>query len=1285
MALPPQPLEFVDFSGGITENYLQGDPRRYEKADNFLITVDRKLEERPGFIPYSLGGYAADLDAQYRINNFFSFINETVLIPNSGREMYVDYGQTFWTRIEGIGGRPVISTANFYSQVTSAEFQRQIYLTSDGDDQQTGSLPSKIYRDENNIWVARTAGLPRAWTTPNYTESTLLAKCLALANQLRASMISHILDAVYPSYYQDPLGSPTASFISLHENVDKYSLSYFISQSFTGYPEIPNPIPTPQGPASSEATLYDLIEALQKAYTHHMKDSLRNALGYAKGTEYPWYHQNIRVEFMPDPFKKCPRGPGATLSFQVKPDSLVDAAASLDDLHQKWNWHRLAVWTHSPQNSYSQINRYGLTESKIGKIYLENALPTVTPDYGDVIGFANNLKFLYNRHVLNITQFQEGHKRRSNFNNFGFNSGNGFHCDLPDATDLDSTFLTIYWLRALYYQHEYDARCPEYVKVRFQITAGSPNITNVTRFDTGQTYFLPPNGWIETEDELFLNFPPQLNEYDADWSYTTARVVSAAPGTATLNKNCLGISGFVTAQVSVSQYHSAFIYQVLPPLMATAKESQSTIDAQLGNPPYTVGTSTNSWLLLGEELFYAYKAHALNQVLHQNNPFNMDFPSSLELVPTPNFMIPRVAQVSYAFFFSDEYKVEANGIDYLVQGNPVFTEPTEIAISYPVDYIIPLQDVGSTLPLPVLNTRTNLLSNLPVLTNSGTTNYDLSRIELNLYRTTDGGNTYYLLDKVPNGTTSYVDSVNDTVALPGNEALNERQIIYTSGGVLGYDQPPISKFIHIVDTTVYYGAITDTGQYFPSRIVQAISGAPDAAPSANTLDLDDEITGLSSTRSNLIALCKTSIFRVSGGYNSLGQGGLEAEKISDVMGCLNAKSVVQTEIGVFFAGSDGFYYTDGFQIIKVSIDLDKTYQALTKSETQKRGIYGGYDRLGRRIWWSLKSNETDTNNDVSYVFHLDYGTKPSGAFTVQRNGLNYRPSSMVFQDGIAYMGHELGFILKTDFRAKYDSRVMKFTSASEWGRLHIPYHYKSTAVDMGSIFQRKWLTKMHLVGKNSGNMSIQPYALRDLNQTQAGRKAMAPINYVGNPTWDTPTFVWGDPNFKWEYDGKMDLWRRFPATVLRSDFMQVELTPAFQCVYSSSVDYPFGTFVDIGVPPIFPPYTFKVVTLLTPPSGEGVRFKSDCIGMEIRFPFDDYQKGYEIYQINGARTQIRVADPNDEIPVTSGVEWEIWGYKKEQRVTITSFVLHFALLGTENQSYPGKYSNSGPGNGGQNP
>lgn len=1288
-----KPLEFSDFSGGITENILQADPRRYEKADNFLITVDKKLLERDAIIPFSRYAYTLPGTGNSSVNIFLSAINESILLPGTGRTMF-SYDGLNWSKILGVAGNDVLQGGDNLSQVQAAEFQRVIYLTSDGLLNSQGIRPSKMYRNEDNTWTARTAGLPRSYAS-GLNDSDLLAACIGRANDLRAKFISHFSDAQNTLFYSPPVAGQTTGKTALHINLDKLALCYLIPQSFNPVsdPQVPNPIPTPAPDATNEATLYTLVQALNNAYTAHTADAVKSSAQSLNTTDLPFYHQDIRGRLGVNFLYRVYKGPLATLANVGKPSTLVQAATMINDLMTKYNWHRKAVFTHDFENDPAHYDQYGLSYTQLDLNFLGKVPFKVTPDWGDVIGYVNNLRFLYKAHSENIDAFspailnaQYGHKIRDNFSP---NLGAWLGCTMPEANNIYDAYNLLYWLRVLYWTHQQDALFPTYVAVQATHSAGSSALTLVRDLSGNNVDILAALGGV-TRARIWARFggyAPNVNQYDQSGAYTVAYVTASSSANATLDRVSTS-SGNIICQATISMYHNFGSNYVDGSLvghsLVTSAVSAEVPAASMATPPYQVGNSASAWMQLANEMFFAFTAHVQNPLTHSiyNSGAIPNFVQTLwnsyiSRVPYPPFFPAEVGNYGYASHWVDEYTVEPNGIDYQVVSNPVFTASMELPKLYPVGTQI-------TSPYPtyypnftITNQRSNLLSEIPVITNDTTTNYAVSDLKLAIYRTTDGGNTYYKETELANGTTSYSDSLSDTVPSASGEVLTGGTVLYTSGGVVGFDQPPVCKYIHNFGGTVFYGAVVDADQYFPNRILQAIPNTPDAAPATFTYDLEDELTGLSSSRSNLIALCKNSLYRISGGFNLQGQGALIAEKISDAMGNLNAKGIVRTEIGVFFAGTDGFYYTDGFQIIKISIDLDKTYAKLTASDSQKRAIIGSYDKIGRRIFWSLKTSETDTAPSVTYIYHVDYGVKPSGAFTTMSNGLNYRPTSMVHRAGVMYVGHEKGAVLKTYPHAKADAAInyllttgIKFDGT--FRTYHIPYHYKSVAVDMGTTFNRKWLTKVHIVGQNQGDMLLQSYALRDLNQTQQGKQAMAPVNYRGNAVWGDPRCVWGNPAEKWEYDGKMDLWRRFPKNTLRSDFMQLELLPYNGVVYSSSQDYPEGVLAQgddniVSMPLSFPPYT-------------DLRWPRDIEGMTLYTSLDEYTTGYPILTV---ATNFFTIDGS--VGFGTQFEWEIRGYKKEQRVSLSSMLIHFTYLGNSNQAYPGPNTGNGPGNMGGNP
>lgn len=133
-------------------------------------------------------------------------------------------------------------------------------------------------------------------------------------------------------------------------------------------------------------------------------------------------------------------------------------------------------------------------------------------------------------------------------------------------------------------------------------------------------------------------------------------------------------------------------------------------------------------------------------------------------------------------------------------------------------------------------------------------------------------------------------------------------------------------------------------------------------------------------------------------------------------------------------------------------------------------------------------------------------------------------------------------------------------------------------------------------------------------------------------------------------------------------------------VYAYSVGFPFGALAEVEN--LIP--GFKLVKILTPSDYTDIVWPLDIVGMSLSFDFDAYETRYKITGFDSDDAVI-VEDTLSTL-VDGGVyEWQVMGYKKEQKLSISSMVLHFAFLGSENQSYPGAKSNAGPGNGGANP
>lgn len=1288
-SLPTQPVELDDFSGGLTDNILQGDPKRYAKADNFLITVDRKLETRPGTTLYD--PIYTTLVQGSRVAGLFTAINETVLFAHSNRNIYTQspgagYGVA-WAAIQGPSGNEALSSGTEYDQVTTGEFQRQVYYTSSA-----GVQPGKLFRDHTNAWKAVTAGVPKLSVTPNYADdAAIVTACITLANALRSSFISHFND--HGTYSG---GTTGVDLTKQHKYFDKWSASYLTSVAAWDnildpeYPG-PDPAPTPAPAASDAASLYTLCLALSLAYEHHRNDlagTTPTAIAsqgskYYHNDTYVYPHDNGTYLYTaPDASAHANMTSGYGLAARLSTSGVVStpkkAALFLDDLAQKWYWHQLLPFAHIAANNWSSINRWLLTGSgndsvKVGTIYSDTTTLQAAPNYGPFIDFAYFIKQALVEHTQNATDI---HSQQDFYSIF----------TTPDPVDYDSAVFTIFAARWLYGKnHVYDSNFGTHTRVTFDCTNGSTSLTNVKTTSSGAALTLPVGSVIVMVADTF-NETSTVNR-------RSAFVTASGSGTATLSRSASLTNTGNVGQYSTAWAHGAYWNGVLN----NASCDTTTFHAQAAEflqNPADVATSMSGWITLGVEFLTCLTAHIANANLAPSLSSHK-FGSTLYLggygPKNGNpFYVPTAIQLAWAAYYQYRYTVEQNGIIYLNRGAPIYSNSITTCPSFPVNTVLAAS--GGLPGCTIINEKPcATLSGLPGLANTSITNYDTGtsvaptpttpgstgynqNFTIELFRTTDGGTTFYYLDSLTNTvpTQSYTDTTNENYPKLGATALNLQPVMYTSGGVLANDQPPLAKFVHQFAGFVYYGAITDTGQYFPQRIRQALQGSPDSAPATCYLDLEDELSGLSSTRSNLIAFCKNSLFRITGSFTSTGQGSMTPDRISDQIGNLNAKGIVKTEIGVFFAGSDGFYYTDGYQLIKISLELDKTYLALTQSEEQKARIYGSYDKHTRRVWWSMQSQPQAKDNDVFFVFYLDYGVKPSGTFTKALTTQSWMPASHVFFQRKLIIGDSRGYLFKTDSATKTDPLVDTTLSPSSWLTTHIPWDFTSCALDFGSTAKRKYIPKLHCVGQNVGNAAIQVNSINGLGSQPNGATStlpLAPIQYTRNLTWGDARVVWGDEAVAWKYDGTMDLWRRFPSRSLRSDFKQIQYLPGSFVIYKSD-DFPQFAFatVDAGA---------LTATLQTPSGYTALTWPNDVVDCQISFDTDSYATKYTISQV--ATDVITFTDPSGTVLASSGAKWQITGIRKEQRIRITSINIHFAPLGDEFEAYPGASEEGGEG------
>lgn len=151
-----QAVNFSDFSGGITDQYLDAAPNTGAVMDNWLISVTRKLYVRPGSRVFDLGA-AQVVGGAVRINGLINYNNDQALIAASGRFLF-KHTATGWTEILGPGGSAyrAFPAGDGTTYVSHTQGDQQVIVTLATP---TGEEPQKIILNGSTMTVLQ-AGLP---------------------------------------------------------------------------------------------------------------------------------------------------------------------------------------------------------------------------------------------------------------------------------------------------------------------------------------------------------------------------------------------------------------------------------------------------------------------------------------------------------------------------------------------------------------------------------------------------------------------------------------------------------------------------------------------------------------------------------------------------------------------------------------------------------------------------------------------------------------------------------------------------------------------------------------------------------------------------------------------------------------------------------------------------------------------------------------------------------------------------------------------------------------------
>lgn len=1176
-------LRYDDFTGGFTDNYMDGDLKSAQDLVNFVITDDEWLLQRPGSVLYSTD--VPRPPGAFRIGALINFNDNDTLFIQSGRHLYYISGASALD-LTGPGGASyyALSAGDTTNHVSYSEWRNHLFITNDG-----GSAVMKVFKDGSSVLQVRQAGLPGLDDNKNYVDATALAAEILLANDIQSKMVGHLTNAWDNHVAVDTTAlafiatSITGTAISGSNDITSISSTAAISAGDKVYGPGFNAVGTVLSKTSTTVALdITAISGAKTANTLNTSPILTN-IG-SNDVNYLW--------------------PGMTLS-----GTGIQVGTTIVTI----NHVRSAPTITMSLNATATNAGVTITPTYVAKTFYFFRPCT---DQATMLALVTNLLTAYESHYRDALKGGGGTYHTVITPTDVFQAPTVALLESTTApTDIETAAARLNNLRQMYARHEGDADTHQLQSVYYHLTTASiPNITTgpYSNIDPTPIYNLANNIRQKYNDHLSSSVahptaPDSVNQILSAAATTPASLATLL----TEFRTNYSHHDYDATLASSWQYHDA---QESP--FRTLIYDWNDTTSGVSRPDYQAGQQAEEWSLqitFLADLKSKFNGHQAGAAAHTTDTADTFHATAPDV---------SLATYNYAFYYSYTYTV----------GSLTFEDRGPVTVKQYEDVI-------------AIDTQPLTISGISVLTNTASSNYDTATIKVKIFRTTNAGTTYYFAGEVTNGTTTFTDRTVDT------SLINNEQI-YTAGGVVSNGTPPLARVIHIANNTGYYGYITDSdGTVFSKRILQSVPGDPDAVPSTFSDDLEDDVIGINSVKGVIIVFCKNSLYRLEGGFDLLGRGSISHVSISNTTGCESISSIVRIENALVFAGNDGFYVTDGYQVSKLNQQWEETYKSLVSTSTRAKNIIGTLDKYNKRVLWAGQALTASSDNDTVYCLHLNFGLKPMSAFSTWTNGSSFYPSALTVFNKVLLRADSRGYLFQHADTYLTDPRIDTGVTATSWAKKAIIYNYTSCATDFGQDQVRKWVVETNFAFKADSNQSVQIISIND-----DGRQTrnLTPIRFRGQLIWGDPSVEWGDESIIWDYQGLVTGKRNFPSGQLRCNYKQVKFTNAYVVIVASSG---YGTATVDGIA--------NTATLNTP----GYTWPVDCEDYELSFDNDGYIRKYPV--TIRTDTVLTFTDVDTIAPSGSALEWELWGYPKGEMGTLLHYSLTYAAFSQSPQDAGG--------------
>lgn len=980
----------------------------------------------------------------------------------------------------------------------------------------------------------------------------------------------------------------------------------------------------------------------------------------------------------------------------------------LNDLRDKWNWHAYAPLTHYNAYRFGTIEYYtglGAHKTSISKV-VPYSWADISPNYDSFIQYIKDIKTEYDAHLAS-----DAHALADTVNAIPA----GYPTSPANIHEAITLFNAISFFSYLHLGDALSTNITGYGASYYQITADStgvdPDFTTLSNISANPALTLSTNWrlcnfrsptsaspFTWTMDRLGTEFPSGKNGYfyristhPGTYSISFSNVLGF---TDTANQfvftNCKFHFGAQTASVFnfKNHYNNLFNLDYTFPtaagLQLLSDYAKNLIDAIKVHAlsgkaqPTTTNSSLYQQMSVGGKVLDAYYYNAAltqpistgtdgyNVLAHYGN----DTVRSNGIAGAGNFG-------GYAIGLGQTYWPQSTGTSFFAQTKFTDDLPTAVSINYrsvfKYDYI-----VGTTsftdrgVPSDPINIITfqnvlkggsseigkyaTVLANVYAYTNASNENFatsDTTNFRKEIYRTIGNGSVYFKVNvdgsggDIANATTSLSDYSVDS------ELVNQLSL-YTNGGVQSNGKPPIATYIHTLNGFMYYA--------IKNKLYQSMQDDLDSVNENFFDQFEKDLTGISSTRSNVIVFTKDEVIRVTGNFNVLGQGGMSHATIFGRTGCVAPQSIVKTDVGVFFAGKDGFYFTDGVQCFRVT-DLEDTFISFTATTALRNRIQGSYDSITKKIYWTIPANANLTYPTKIWVLDLKFGIFPDlTPVTTFSGDSSFNPTALAFYLGVVHYGDNDGYVFAQVKDSYLDYKKDTAVAATSWSRKTIMWDFKSCHSDCGSAKERKYFLRVTPQFDQVTNLSAQIVSDADKGK------------YLNNlPVIRSRKLTdWGDSKLDWiasvytaKEGGVIDEFRRFNASgSLRSNFRAIEMKNAY-CVIVNSTD--------MGLLNVSSQISTHVWALTLVNSGTR-KWPLYSVDYYVRINSVDYP-----VIVRTSDSVVRVDDTGlAALSLQTGLSWEMWGYPKNERMRLLSYYVGFDFLGDKNQkAYEGATTDGG--------